>query len=289
MQFKKVTIDDIDTLRRALCEYGGRICDISPANLVFWRDYYDISYYLSEEGLIIRYGDMDGEICYYCPTVKALADRLIEHEGGQVRLTCLNDGELEFFKDNYSCSDILISDDWNDYLYNAGDIVTLKGKRYCGQRNHINKFNKLYPNAEFREISARDKEDIKAFCYGYFHDFGNERDDVAEYEEAHIYEQLEDLEAYAQKTGVLTVDGKVVGFSIGEVVGDTLIVHTEKANTAYEGVYPMLVKSFASMHVTDGVRFINREEDCGVEGLRISKRSYHPVRILNKYSALIGR
>ena len=154
MEFKSITVDDLGILRDALSGYSGRICDISPANLVFWRDYYQTSYYLSDDGLVIRYGDMDGRLCYYCPTVKALADRLIEHEGGRVRLTCLNEEELEFFKERYSCSDILISDDWNDYLYLAEDIVTLKGKRYCGQRNHINKFKKLYPNARFGEISA---------------------------------------------------------------------------------------------------------------------------------------
>ena len=91
-----------------------------------------------------------------------------------------------------------------------------------------------------------------------------------------------------QKTGVLMLDGAVLGFSIGEVVGDTLIIHTEKANTAYDGVYPTVVQSFAAMHAKNGVRFINREEDCGVIGLRTSKRSYHPLRMLNKYSVVIS-
>ncbi len=288
MKFKNITVDDLGILRDALSGYSGRICDISPANLVFWRDYYDTSYRLSDQGLVIRYGDMDGELCYYCPASKNLADKLIGHGGGSVRLTCLNEEELEFFKKEYTCSDILISEDWNDYLYLAEDIVTLKGKRYCGQRNHINKFKKLYPNAVFKEIENEDIEAVKSFCGGYFHEFGNERAEVAGYEEEHLYEQLDNLGVYAQKTGVLTVDGKVVGFSIGETVGDTLIIHTEKANTAYEGVYPMLVQSFAQKHVTQGVRYINREEDCGVEGLRVSKRSYHPIAMLKKYSVVIS-
>jgi len=35
------------------------------------------------------------------------------------------------------------------------------------------------------------------------------------------------------------------------------------------------------------VRFVNREEDDGNEGLRRSKQSYHPVRLLQKYYAEI--
>ena len=289
MEFKNITVKDIDILKSALADYKGRICDISPANLVFWRDYYKTTYHLSREGLVIRFGDMDGEICYYCPTNEALADRLIEKEGGEVRLTCLCDGELEFFKERYDCSDILISEDWNDYLYSAEDIVTLKGKRYSGQRNHINKFKKLFPEATFGEIKDEDVADIKAFCHGYFHEFGAEYGEEALYEEEHLYEQLDELCAYAQKTGVLKLCGKVIGFSIGEVVGDTLIIHTEKANTAYDGVYPMVVQSFAAMHAVNGVKYINREEDCGVEGLRTSKRSYHPICLLNKYSVVIRK
>ena len=288
MNFKKVTLDDIDVLCDALRGYNGRICDISPGNFVFWRDYYDISFNLSSDGLIIRFGDMDGEICYYCGTSDLLVKRLIEHEGGAVRLTCLCDEELEYFKERYTCSEILVSEDWNDYLYVAEDIVTLKGKRYSGQRNHINKFKRLYPDAIFKDIEKEDVEALKKFCYGYFHVFGNEKDEVADYEEAHIYEQLDSLERYRQLSGVLYCDGKVAGFSIGEVVGDTLIIHTEKANTAFDGVYPMIVQSFAKKHVSDKVKFINREEDCGVEGLRTSKRSYHPTQILNKYSVVVS-
>ena len=181
-----------------------------------------------------------------------------------------------------------MSEDWNDYLYLASDIVELRGKKFSGQRNHINKFKKLYPSATFTEITEADVEDIKAFCHGYFHDFGAEYGEEAAYEEEHIYEQLDNLLAYGQNTGVLRVNGDVVGFSIGEVVGEVLIIHTEKANKAYDGVYPMLVQSFAKMHVTEKVKYINREEDCGVEGLRTSKRSYHPICLLNKNSVVIS-
>ena len=77
MKFKKVTIDDLDILKNALTRYGGRICDISPANLGFWRDYYDISYYVGEDGFAIRFGDMDNIVSYYCSQSKALAEKII--------------------------------------------------------------------------------------------------------------------------------------------------------------------------------------------------------------------
>lgn len=45
----------------------------------------------------------------------------------------------------------------------------------------------------------------------------------------------------------------------------------------------MLVNEYAKCFVTPDVRYINREEDVGDEGMRRSKESYHPVRLLEKY------
>ena len=96
-------------------------------------------------------------------------------------------------------------------------------------------------------------------------------------------EFLRDFAAYAPLAGLLRVNGRVVGFSAGEIVGDTLIIHIEKADIAYEGIYQVLVNEYAKCFVTPDVRYINREEDVGDEGIRRSKESYHPVRLLEKY------
>ena len=77
------------------------------------------------------------------------------------------------------------------------------------------------------------------------------------------------------------------GFSLGEIVGDTLFTHIEKADRDYEGCYQMLVAQFAQHFVRDGVHFINREDDTGDLGLRTSKLSYHPVALLEKYTVTI--
>ena len=83
------------------------------------------------------------------------------------------------------------------------------------------------------------------------------------------------------------LDGdRVIAISIGEKIGDTLFIHCEKALTEYHGIYQAVVQSFAKMYATD-VKYINREEDDGVEGLRKSKLSYRPVFMLKKHSVEI--
>ena len=288
MKFKKIELSDIENLRELLKDYTGKICDISPANLVFWRDYYDISYYVGEDGFALRFGDMDDIVSYYCSLNRSLIEKIMAYEGKEVCFSCLTEEETGFFLEHFECDTPIHSRDWDDYIYNSADIIELGGRKYSGQRNHINKFNKLYPDAVFEEINNKNLEAVKAFSRGYFHDFGNEKAKVAEYEEKYLEEQLDNLDLYAQRTGVLSVDGEIVGFSIGEIVGETLIIHTEKANTAYQGVYPALVNLFAKKYAV-GTRYINREEDCGEVGLRTSKLSYHPAEILGKYALTVKK
>ena len=112
--------------------------------------------------------------------------------------------------------------------------------------------------------------------------------DVSDTEREQLIEQFDNWEAYSQLGGMLISEGRVVGISVGEIVGDTLIIHTEKADTSFDGAYPMLVNCFAREFAADDkCLYINREEDCGIEGLRISKRSYHPIEIIKKYAVII--
>jgi hypothetical protein len=171
---------------------------------------------------------------------------------------------------------------WSDYLYNAEDITALAGRRYSGQRNHINKFRGLYENWRFEAVDESNLAQTREFFAAYARE--HRRDDPA-YEEGNIkaIEVLDNYAAYRQLGGVLFVGDKIVGAAFGEIVGDTLFVHTEKALTEYNGAYPMLVNQYARQYAAGPVRYINREEDDGVEGLRTSKQSYHPCALLEKY------
>lgn len=99
---------------------------------------------------------------------------------------------------------------------------------------------------------------------------------------AELFKNLDKLPLVA---AVLTVGKKVVGVTCGEIIGDTLHIHIEKADRNYNGTYSYLNNSYAKYmkSVNDNIQFINREEDDGDEGLRRAKESYHPCCKLPKY------
>ena len=75
---------------------------------------------------------------------------------------------------------------------------------------------------------------------------------------------------------------RTVGFSIGDIKGDTLYVHIEKATRNTNGSYEAVNKAFASrmLELHPELVYVNREDDGGDEGLRQAKRSYHPIEVL---------
>ena len=63
-------------------------------------------------------------------------------------------------------------------------------------------------------------------------------------------------------------------------------IHFEKALLECSGSYPTINQEFAKRNLSN-YKYINREEDIGIEGLRKSKLSYNPAFLLDRYNAYL--
>lgn len=265
-------------------------CDFSVGCIFMWRDYYKTKYAVINGTLTFEFTEEDGTISYTYPLgdperAKAAAKNLIDAKKS-LCFCLLNPNELCILKSLSPDGEANFDRQWCDYVYSYDDIKELKGRRFSGQRNHINKFKKLYPDWRFEAVDSSNIHEFKAFFESFYRDNPPSNESL-EAERIAVFEQIENFSTYGQFGGILHVGDKSVGASLGEVVGDTMIVHTEKARREFEGAYPMLVNLFAKEFARDGVVYINREEDCGEEGLRTSKLSYHPLYLLEKWNYYI--
>ena len=64
------------------------------------------------------------------------------------------------------------------------------------------------------------------------------------------------------------------------------ISHVEKANPNIRGLYTVINQEFIQKNWID-VKYVNREEDMGKEGLRKAKESYNPEFMVKKYNTII--
>ena len=84
----------------------------------------------------------------------------------------------------------------------------------------------------------------------------------------------------------------MLAFTIGSRLNETAFdVHFEKALDVADGAYPAINRAFAR-HLREKypqLRWLNREDDMGLEGLRKAKMSYSPDHMLEKHWARLWK
>ena len=286
--FHAITTKDIAVLNRYFAMRGTRLCNDSAGAAVLWQPYFQDACLILDDTLLLREA-FPGVGTVFSPPVGAnvenayaFLEQTCRARGEPLRFFPVTEPELAQLQARYARVEATLLRDWCDYLYDAQDMVQFRGRRYNGQRNHIHRFQRLYPDWRFEDVTADNLPELRAFFEAFAARYRKENE-TAQVEERCVRDFLARYFDYDSLGGLLRVGDKIVGFSAGEVVGDTLIIHVEKADIAYDGVYQALVNEFAKRFVTDGVQYINREEDVGDPGVRKSKESYHPLRLLEKY------
>ena len=170
-----------------------------------------------------------------------------------------------------------------DYVYKATDLAELPGKNYVKIRNHIRKFWNNYSHT-IENITARDNEKIMSFLVKWREWKGCENDSFLSHEiEAAAY-AIEHLAELPLKGRLIRVNSQVGAISLFERLNaDTAVVHFEKGLPEYNGIYKAISKDTA-MVLAGEVKYINRESDLGVSGLREAKIRYHPHHMVKVYS-----
>ncbi|MBR3805010.1 MAG: GNAT family N-acetyltransferase [Clostridia bacterium] len=265
------------------------VCDLSAGVLYMWNDVYNLSFSEFDETLILKCHFKNKITAFFLPIGKNFEGAIKEIERYAVensiplKFMCVEEDFLPFFNNRYGENLTAEYDrDFSDYLYDYEKLLTLVGKKFSGQRNHINAFNKTYPNAKFKKLTKKDLPKVKEFLKEYKKEHtGGGRIERNEF--LNTLKLVDNLRLANYEGGYMQVDGKMVSFSIGEYAGNSLIIHIEKALKNYRGVYPTTFNSFLKLCKKDGITKINREDDSGDLGLRTSKTQYQPERLVHKY------
>ncbi len=272
-----------------------RLCDRTVGVNFMWRAPFDCAYAVTDGCLILRvdYGPEGIHFTYPIGGDAPAALRALRTHcdkcGIPMRLATVTDRELAELRTVFSNIEVDANRDYFDYLYYFDDLATFAGRRYSAQRNHINRFGKLYPDRAYHPLTATDVPTVKAFLQELIaRKTATEKLSVSEeFELKGCVELLDRMHDFGMVGGYLTVSGNIVAFSVGEVLGDTLYVHIEKGDIRYAGVYQVMVREFAANNAAPTLRYINREDDSGDEGLRKSKLAYRPCALLEKNQVLV--
>ena len=290
LTFTPVTQRALTRLRRYYQNCNYRLCEYSAGVKLMWRDHLHPQFAEAAGCLIIR-NRIEGKWCFDFPIpgtdgdVDAALREIEEYciqTGIPLSISVVPEEKVLDIVSRYPYFQTTNRRSWCDYLYEAENLREFPGRHYSGQRNHVNKFRKLYPTAQFRPLGGGDRALIEQFWQDYEAVF-TKTSATAKRELALSKKMLRLTGKPYFQVGGMELDGRLISLSLAERCGDTLIVHIEKALYGYEGVYPATVQAFAQHYAVDGVRWLNREDDAGDRGLRTSKLQYLPTHLAQKY------
>lgn len=300
MRFEKFTFDHILRLLPVLRAQNTRLSNYTPGTAFVWGKYLDTHFAEAEGCLILRDRYVKQEYFYYpvSPSGDEEAQRralcaieeYCRNENVRLHFTAIPRDKLPELVLRYG-SELHLSDirRWRDYLYEKENFQNYPGGKYSGQRNHVNKFKKTYPDWQFCAYTPADAAEVRAFLEEYAASQYAKEEMYADEEMKGAFALFENIEKLGLSAGFLRAGGKIVAFSAGEVCGDTMFVHVEKALRGYPGAYPAMAQAFAQAFCGENVRYINREDDSGDMGLRKSKLQYLPAALLDKYNIAVKR
>ena len=290
IEFKPFLPEDRGLYEKLLFADGKRGCEYSFANLYLWgrQSFAEVC------GHIVIFSQFDRRTVYPYPLgdgdKKEVLDAIIADSrarGIPCRITGLVGNAREVIETIYPEKFCFHSDRGSyDYVYDIGDLAELKGKKYHGKKNHLNRFKEICEGYIAEPISKENIPAVRKMAENWFVSRTNENPD-ADYhmEKAAIERALKHFDELELMGIVITYNGEPIAFTIGSFLSeDTVDVHFEKARADVNGAYAAINYEFAR-YVRDkfpSVKFLNREEDMGIEGLRRAKESYKPHHMVEK-------
>jgi hypothetical protein len=288
-QFNDLTLEDKPLFDRLFTQFPPVISEFTFTNLFIWRRPYQtkISRF---RNLLCLLSEQKENIFFFPPIgegdVVECSQSLLQYLGGTgAPPKILRVPEAVATQIDWKASGMKAELDRSqcDYVYLVQDLIELKGRKYHRKRNHIKQFQEKY---SFQYIPLT-PEWIPQ-CLHLQTEWCDLRDCEANpgllNESLAIKEAFTHFEELGVKGGAILINGKVEAFTLGDPLNpETIVIHIEKANPAYEGLYPTINQGFLE-HEWSGYTYVNREQDLGEEGLRKAKESYFPHHMVNKYT-----
>lgn len=286
--FQPVTIDNFKTAAGYLS--GERITEYGITPICLYAPLDGCEAARLPEGFLCRYQE-EGVTYYtlFCDNDPDAARRVYAEllRGGELHLKYLSEERLEQLKTWFPDRAFTAETDetQSDYLYRREDFLKLEGRAVRHKREHVQAFVRER-DYSYRELTAADRDACLAVTDAWCSrkdcracEYSCERDLIAD-----LFARWDDFPC---RGGLVSVDGRPMGFFIGELLGDTVIgYHQKTATTAMEGLSQMVYLEAIRNTFSDAA-YVNLGPDLGIEGLRRLKRQFKPFTLLHKYTVTI--
>ncbi len=284
MKFKPIELKDKPVFDEFSRRYPPWASDITFTNLFSWRAKYKYEYAVVDDHLLVSYSK-DGKRTFYQPVGEDPAGVMVKvlEKHPDSEFVRVEKKAAEAMPDGFRTEE---QRDMFDYVYDVKELSELKGTKYAPKRSFVHQCEKYEPST-----CILDRDGVKSFLEmqeKWCRMRGCEDDPDLYAEDCAIKEAITNAEELGIFGVCVMIGGRVEAFAIGERLNDdTFVEHFEKGNTEFKGIYQYVLYEF-SKAIPGEFRYLNREQDLGIEGLRKAKESYHPVKMVEKFRVSSG-
>lgn len=269
---------------------GGKGCEYSFVNLSIWGKQQAAFF----EDSLVLFSQFGRSSIYPFPIIRGDAKKVLDaiiadagERGIRCRLTSLNEEECRLVQQLYPGRFKFFPDrDGYDYVYSIDALVDLKGRKLQKKRNHLNKFRALHPDCRVVPMDLNNlcpAQQLADRWYEYRQALDPDNEPHLERMALHrAFSRFRELEL----EGILLMEGEeVIAMAIGSPMNEnTYDIHFEKAREDIDGAYAAVNSAFAAYlrEKHPQVKYLDREDDMGLPGLRKAKLSYCPEFMVEK-------
>lgn len=293
--FSAISMQHQAKLETFLKQYPQKISGYTFASLISWGSVYSYAFHFMGPATLLISPYMYTEKQRHL--LQPIGNFSVEHQQRLLNAIAKSDypitilGVSDQFIAQYPefCSHFKDVNDRNmaNYLYKSADLANLAGRHYEKKRNLIAQEKKLY-HWTLHPLTV----ECHPYCPKILEDIGSKQPSELTKELENELKALDVILTHFtelhQKGYLIRIDNVPAAFSIYEELNpNTAVVHFEKAERKYKGLYQLINQETAKGILHDGYEFINREEDLGVAGLRQAKTSYFPVELISSHRLTI--
>ena len=289
LDFQKITPNQREEFEKYLLPLG-KSCEYTFTNLCIWgRQRAALM-----GGFLVLCSQFDRKTVYPFPAGQGDVLPVLEaiiHDAAARDIPCCITGlsreDMALLEQLYPGKFLFQCDrDSFDYVYNIDDLADLKGRKYQKKRNHVNRFRAVCPNWHTEPLTATNLPAVREMAAEWYA-ARLQADPTGNYalEQVALERAFRNFEQLALDGLVLMDGGKVLAFTMASRLSeDTMDIHFEKAREDVDGAYAAINQAFAQYlrEKYPDIRYLDREDDMGLEGLRKAKLSYYPDHLTEK-------
>lgn len=286
LNFQRFSLKDQALLNRFVEEFSPQSCEYNFANLFAWQDVYDIRWTLYQGRLLIydglsrtAYLPLGNDLF---PEDLVILSLHLEKVGLSPDLGLVTPQYLDAYPDIKAYYNIEEQRDAAEYIYDINHLVDLSGVKLHKKKNLIAQFKKYYPEFQVQVMTQKLRSKALNFSKALL-ESRPKRSKTLDQEFEAIRTGFEYFDDLNLEGLVLMLNRQLIAYAVFSRISEsTYDIQFEKADPGFKGA-AQVINHETAKYLKGKCRFVNREQDLGIKGLRQAKLSYDPIALLTPY------